>query len=348
MPGPCVRSCTGSGPSVPILLLPLLLLLFPSQNVVCIHHSAAHVRLSKFSSPELRWGPIALLEGNQHMAIRVGTNVQGAAAGLIRERLRGGVNKEAAIKKVCSCWPSTAVTEGILQPQISIGFSSGLEASRAVLIWLLKSCIAIMTSLITTSAVMVAFEFTAHKIKPDLQESGMPDLLAALVLAGSLVGSGLGGFVLTKLSPSHPTLLALLVSGLFTAAQSLNLQTVEHPPWYHVAGILSFIPPYLLASLQLWDKSPIAMTFGALGNMSPKKTKSPVKTTRFKLDPVYDQERESEHPDGDAHSAEDRTDTSEPEKAKTPKKSKTPKTPSSSKKEYKTPKKTPRRKDKDS
>ncbi|EKX40567.1 hypothetical protein GUITHDRAFT_164633 [Guillardia theta CCMP2712] len=332
MPGPCAQSCTGSGPSVPALLLPLLLLLLPSQNVVCLHHSHADVRLSKFAPSDHPWGPVVLRHWNLHAGIRQGERAERLAGGHILERLRGGsATKDAAVKK----------------PQINL--ASSLEASRAILIWLLKSSIAIMTSLITTSAVMVAFEFTAHKIKPDLQESGMPDMLAALVLAGSLVGSGLGGLVLTKLSPSHPTFLALLVSGLFTAAQNLNLQTVEHPPWYHVAGILSFIPPYLLASLQPWERKSISMTLGALGKGSPRKAKSPVKTTRFKLDPAYDQAEENELQDEEVQSTEDRTDASEPDKtSKTPKKSKTPKTPSSGKKESKTPKKTPRRKDKDS
>ena len=90
------------------------------------------------------------------------------------------------------------------------------------------------------------------------------------------------------------------------------------------------------------------MTFGALGKGSPRKAKSPVKTTRFKLDPAYDQAEENELQDEEVQSTEDRTDASEPDKtSKTPKRSKTPKTPNSGKKESKTPKKTPRRKDKD-
>jgi len=77
----------------------------------------------------------------------------------------------------------------------------------------------------------------------------MPNALAALVLAGAVVGSVLGSWVLTKLSPSHPTVLALGVSSLFTAAQYMNLQVVEHPQWYKFLGLASFIPPYLVTSL---------------------------------------------------------------------------------------------------
>jgi hypothetical protein len=43
---------------------------------------------------------------------------------------------------------------------------NGLASSRAVIMWFVKGLLAAFTGLLTTSAVMVAFEFTAHKVSP--------------------------------------------------------------------------------------------------------------------------------------------------------------------------------------
>ena len=115
----------------------------------------------------------------------------------------------------------------------------------------------------------------------------MPDYLAGLVLAGAMVGSVLGSWVLTKLSPSHPTLLALGVSSLFTAAQYMNLQVVAHPQWYKFVGLASFIPPYLLTSIlgsgglssATQHASPKSLRFESPKHAtSPKKASTPSKS----------------------------------------------------------------------
>ena len=64
---------------------------------------------------------------------------------------------------------------------------------------------------------MVAFEFTAHKVGASLPHAAT-DAIAALVVAGGLVGSLFGGWVLARLAPSHSMLLAALVGALFTGA----------------------------------------------------------------------------------------------------------------------------------
>ena len=96
--------------------------------------------------------------------------------------------------------------------------------------------IAAFSSLLTTSAAMVTFEFTAQKIQPVMADNGLQHGVAALVTAGAVVGSVLGGYVVGKLSPSHPSMLALIVGLIFTAAQYLNLEAIEYPSWFPVAG----------------------------------------------------------------------------------------------------------------
>ncbi len=52
--------------------------------------------------------------------------------------------------------------------------------------------------LLTTSSVMVAFEFTAQKLHPTaVAASQIPDTLALMVLAGAFAGSVLGSLVLS-------------------------------------------------------------------------------------------------------------------------------------------------------
>ena len=43
---------------------------------------------------------------------------------------------------------------------------NGLAASRAGIMWVIKGLLAAFTGLLTTSAVMVAFEYTAHAVRP--------------------------------------------------------------------------------------------------------------------------------------------------------------------------------------
>lgn len=47
-----------------------------------------------------------------------------------------------------------------------IKVQNGLASSRAAIMWVIKGLLAAFTGLLTTSAVMVAFEFTAHKVRP--------------------------------------------------------------------------------------------------------------------------------------------------------------------------------------
>ncbi|KAJ1472735.1 hypothetical protein T484DRAFT_1839106, partial [Baffinella frigidus] len=70
------------------------------------------------------------------------------------------------------------------------------------------------------------------------------------VVAGGLVGSLFGGWVLARLAPSHPMLLALLTGTLFTGAQYLDQsnRSPGSPEWYNLAGLVSFVPPYLLSA----------------------------------------------------------------------------------------------------
>lgn len=43
--------------------------------------------------------------------------------------------------------------------------------------------------------------------------------------------------------------MAFVVAALFTAAQYLNIQTIDHPAWFNIAGMCAFIPPYVTTAL---------------------------------------------------------------------------------------------------
>ena len=167
----------------------------------------------------------------------------------------------------------------------------------------------------------------------------MPDYLAGLVLAGAVVGSALGSWVLTKLSPSHPSVLALAVSSLFTAAQYMNLQVVAHPHWYRVMGLGSFIPPYLLISvLGSGGLSSATQRDSAksLRFASPKKAASPRKIDPSKsvAAPTTPSTPKADRASDDKASKTPKSTTKASTKTPNKTPSKTPKTP----KERKTPK----------
>lgn len=52
------------------------------------------------------------------------------------------------------------------KPNVLTKMQNGLSSSRAAIMWVIKGLLAAFTGLLTTSAVMVAFEFTAHKVRP--------------------------------------------------------------------------------------------------------------------------------------------------------------------------------------
>lgn len=52
------------------------------------------------------------------------------------------------------------------KPNVLTKLQNGLSSSRAAIMWVIKGLLAAFTGLLTTSAVMVAFEFTAHKVRP--------------------------------------------------------------------------------------------------------------------------------------------------------------------------------------
>jgi len=73
-----------------------------------------------------------------------------------------------------------------------------LYAAKQGAVWAAKGMAAAFTGLLTTSSVMVAFEFTAHKLHPAaVAAAQVPDTLAALVLLGAVAGSVLGSLVLS-------------------------------------------------------------------------------------------------------------------------------------------------------
>lgn len=165
----------------------------------------------------------------------------------------------------------------------------------------------------------------------------MPDYLAGLVLAGAVAGSVMGGWVLTKLSPSHPTVLALGVSSLFTAAQYMNLQVVAHPQWYKFLGLACFIPPYLLTSF-----------FGS-GSLSSAAPRGSGKSLRFASPkkPAAASSRSADAPSTPGKSSSAGSRTPSTTKSKSASEDRAPKTPRSSSKASTTPAKTPSKKEKE-
>ena len=87
-----------------------------------------------------------------HAAAAAARRRPSAARGSELHRLRGGADV------------------GLIAPKPGLSrftkMQNGLAASRASILWLIKGLLAAFTGLLTTSAVMVAFEFTAHKVRP--------------------------------------------------------------------------------------------------------------------------------------------------------------------------------------
>jgi hypothetical protein len=130
--------------------------------------------------PGSRSRPLRLAElGAEGQLLRGASRDGGAAASSgLSSGLRGMQQWHAAARR---CRPSAARgTElhrlrggadlGLMAPKQSLSrftkLQNGLAASRASILWVIKGLLAAFTGLLTTSAVMVAFEFTAHKVRP--------------------------------------------------------------------------------------------------------------------------------------------------------------------------------------
>ena len=127
--------------------------------------------------PGSRSRPLRLAELGAEGQLLRGASRDGGAAGL-SAGLRDVQQWHAAARR---CRPSAARgTElhrlrggadlGLMAPKPSLSrftkLQNGLAASRASILWVIKGLLAAFTGLLTTSAVMVAFEFTAHKVRP--------------------------------------------------------------------------------------------------------------------------------------------------------------------------------------
>lgn len=127
--------------------------------------------------PGSRSRPLRLAELGAEGQLLRGASRDGGAAGL-SAGLRDVQQWHAAARR---CRPSAARgTElhrlrggadlGLMAPKPSLSrftkLQNGMAASRASILWVIKGLLAAFTGLLTTSAVMVAFEFTAHKVRP--------------------------------------------------------------------------------------------------------------------------------------------------------------------------------------
>jgi hypothetical protein len=92
-------------------------------------------------------GPTGMRQWHEEAAHRGQARVQRRLC----SRLRGGSDFGEAMKT---------------KPAFLTKMQDGLASSRAAILWVIKGLLAAFTGLLTTSAVMVAFEFTAHKIRP--------------------------------------------------------------------------------------------------------------------------------------------------------------------------------------
>jgi hypothetical protein len=102
-----------------------------------------------------------------------------------------------------------------------------------------------------TTVVMLVFEMVSalaagiDPLEPPKDVRLIPAWAVLLVLAGSVLGALLGGWIVGRLSPWKPVVLAAIVGGLFTLGQVANLQSTPHPTWFVVPGLLAFLPAYL-------------------------------------------------------------------------------------------------------
>ena len=101
------------------------------------------------------------------------------------------------------------------KPAFLAKMQDGLASSRAAILWVIKGLLAAFTGLLTTSAVMVAFEFTAHKIRP-VAGARYPSLSRACVAASRpflLVGTD-APFISDPVRPAERHLWGFLLSVL--------------------------------------------------------------------------------------------------------------------------------------
>ena len=126
---------------------------------------------------------------------------------------------------------------------------------------MLRNIISVITGLVTTFLVMMAFEFTNSFIFPfpdgfdtssaaqvtSFIEANSPNIFF-LVVSGWIVGSFAGGFVVSTIANESSKRMCLFAGAVWTGLQVLNFRFLPHPVWAMAVGLLSMIPFYLFGN----------------------------------------------------------------------------------------------------
>lgn len=112
---------------------------------------------------------------------------------------------------------------------------------------MLRKILSVVTGLIASGIVVGIVEMVGEAVFPPAEgyDPQNPDLslvpTMAMVMIGIawLVGPAVGGFVATRLGRAFTPVLALIVGGLFLAADVTMLVMISSPVWLWIVGIVA-------------------------------------------------------------------------------------------------------------
>lgn len=124
---------------------------------------------------------------------------------------------------------------------------------------MIRNVISIVAGILTTFAVMMAFEFTNSFLFPfpsgfDTRDAAQiiefinahsPNLFF-LVILGWLCGALAGGAVIARISQSQTSAPSIIAGAAVTLFQILNFQFLPHPIWAMAIGLIGMAPLYFL------------------------------------------------------------------------------------------------------
>ena len=120
---------------------------------------------------------------------------------------------------------------------------------------MLRVVVAVICGFLLASAIMLAFEFANSRLFPfppgmDTSDIGqvrafaksLPSTALLLVLAGWIAGALVGGATSALIGREGGARAAVALGLLLTAGAAFNAWLIRHPWWFHVGGLLLFLP----------------------------------------------------------------------------------------------------------
>ncbi len=117
---------------------------------------------------------------------------------------------------------------------------------------MLRTVLAVPAGLIVGGIVITIVQIVAMNLLPPLEgvptdrelirPGDIPAVNMASVLVAWAAGAFLGGGTAARISRHAKRRLALIVGAFFLIAGIYNMATIPSPLWFHVAGVLLFLP----------------------------------------------------------------------------------------------------------